>query len=317
MKNTIKIFSIFLLGIAVLFVSCDRERHQPFPDAERVTFLSLNFIDGPPSWDEPLPPSSELEFNIREHEFGGTGFERAEIWVVKNPREEDYVATMLVAITNPLDLNGQNFTWTVQDILDATNTPALLAGDQYHIFYNIYMPDGVASIGWSKLTGFASFRVGEVEDANQTVQFNVICNVLTVDQFLGEWTYTAAGGVAPFIGSGGILDAVLDSVIGEGIYRLALTMRPGSATANASWTQTVRLIVNLNVYTWEWPRQTVMIPFAAAAQPGLDIGAGEGFIDTCTFPTIELIWEAWPFIIGTNSGWGAHLHTFTRIVPIP
>ena len=306
MKNIIKILSVCLLGLIVLLSSC--EKNYPFPDAEKVTFISLRHTGGPGAWDEPMPPSTQLTFRAEFNKFGGTKFSKIQICVVKNPDAVDYVQAVLTELTS-LPTEGQTLTFTIQQLLDATGTAKLEAGDDYNIYYNIEMPDGAKSLGWTKLTGFASFRINEVPGATQRVKFDIICNILTINEFLGDWIYTTTWNPGA-MGSGATFTAVEDpDNLGKGII---LTMVPGTEGTGIYWDFPLKIGLNLEVYTWSSARQQIS---SETLNPALlhtaFWTANAANINTCLYPNlvISIVSDIRDL---TGLGWAASTHVFTK-----
>ena len=286
MKNTLKILSIFLVGLAVVLTSCNRENY-PFPtDIERITMLQLTQTAGPTLIEQITPPETVFRFTLGLAEFGGNyPIEKVEVFVVRNHRviyRFDTLGFNIVAgdtihtiDTVPLfpqpglirtftnhqfSLESPTaFEVTMQELVDLTGGDPQGMGETFLIYYNLQMQNGARFVGWHRQLGIISARAWIDLRITGHVLRNVVCRVLTIDHLTGTWQYTTTWGNGPWFGGNGILDAVAcpDNVPGSPEVAIILTMRE-STWVNNGWNRPIRFVLNLNTLAFTSARQRVI-----------------------------------------------------------
>ena len=192
MKNTIKIFSIILLGLATMLSSCQRE--SPYPQTETVAFVHLFRIAAPPLIISTTPLSSEVTVGLMKHRFGGD-FVKVDVCVVFDRTTPTYKTGVLASFTpNQLsETDTVKLTYTLQELLDVAGQTALTSGGDFSIYYTVHMPNGKAYPMWNPIAQFVTSDYNSIPleflgavRLSSNVQFNVGCGLI-LDEFLGDW----------------------------------------------------------------------------------------------------------------------------------
>ena len=179
---------ISLVGMLFILSSCESE--LPFPDAERVTLVTLKDMDGSSIMTLPTDPNKDIRVGASLHKFGGTEYSKVEFWLVRNPTTDDYVNVKLSEITSGLSLDSPlENTFKLGNILDQTGGDLSL-GELLVFYYNMEMPDGTKSTGWSKVTGFtADNGIDNVEGQASYLRYRVVCD-MSFEDLLGNWLWS-------------------------------------------------------------------------------------------------------------------------------
>jgi hypothetical protein len=273
MKYLNKIIISFV-GILFALVSCDSE--LPFPDAERATLVTFEQMDDLPFLTSVSDPDTEFKIGTSLHQFGGTQYAKVELCVVKNPAKDVYTTAVLSEITSGLSVDQPVVnTFKLSDIIAKTGGGSIEGGDQFAFYYNMYMPDGVKTTGWSKITGFPSDKsVNNVAGQVSYIRYNVVC-LMDFSDLLGDWTVESPN----FFGQ--TWDAVATEDPDKPGAGLVFTMLDNGSYPTP---HPVKTGIDMATYKFTFAKQLFLdgpVPGRNAAYLKYTLGAASGDIGSC------------------------------------
>jgi len=195
-----------LIGVLLILSSCDDK--MPYPEAERVTWVTLENESGFSFTNPPLLTNmnvdTEFKFGVRLHKFGGADYEKVEVCAVRYPTQAANFKTLVMSeITSGLSVETKTMsTFKLSDILNTTGGP-ILSCESFGVYYNVFMANGARSTGWMPPPTLFTARFGlsnilQPDPANANYNpddvgrfhnftINVYC-ARTFANFLGDWT---------------------------------------------------------------------------------------------------------------------------------
>lgn len=273
MKYLNKIIISFV-GILFALTSCDSE--LPFPDAERATLVTLDQMDDIPFLTSGSDPDTEIKIGTSLHQFGGTQYSKVEICVVRNPAADAYATAVLSEITGGLSVDQPIVnTFKLSDIISKTGGGSIEGGEQFAFYYNMYMPDGAKTTGWSKITGFPSDKsIDNIAGQVSYIRYNVVC-FMKFSDLLGDWT----------VESPDFFEQTWDAVVTED------PDKPGAGlvftildNGNHPTPHSVKMGIDMVTYKFTFAKQLFLdgpLPEWNPAYLGYTLGAASGDVGSC------------------------------------
>ena len=139
------------------------ENKLPFPEAERVTFVTLENVSGFTSVSVTDDHSTQITIEVRLHKYGGDVYEKVEICVVRNPAPTTtnpaFQNAVLKEITSGLSIEDPLIVnITLGEVIASVG--ALTTGVPIGFYYNVVMPNGFRSDGWLPPPTLYTARLG-------------------------------------------------------------------------------------------------------------------------------------------------------------
>ena len=303
---------IILIGILLSLSTC--ESNLPFPDTDRVTIITLQKLDELPFLTSISEPNTEIKLGVKLHKFGGTEYSKVEICVVKNPLTNSYKTSVLTEITSGLTVKDSIvFTYKLSEITSKIDGASLNGGDQLGFYYNLTMPDGTQTIGWSKATGFTGVHVNAIGGQTSFVRYNVICGFEFSD-LLGNWIWSDN-----FVEDEWEVIATEDSANpGAGL----IFTFSDEGIVNGEYPPMNPLKIGINMSRFTFTFATGQIWYESLAHWGLPkyynfhVAAGAGDINTCSpisirFVSNRLINNGSP--TGPLAGWSGYVTEIIKV----
>jgi hypothetical protein len=306
--NYIYILSVALLGLLV--TSCSKSE-LPFPETPRATFVTLSREAGPGVLTDASDASTVLTIGVKLNKFGGTEYQKVEVCVVRNPTASNYSTAVLGTITSGLSIeNPTNITVTAADLVSLTNGTPISSGENFIIYYNLYMPDGTYTLGWSKPTGFTNDK-SLANNSGQVgkITYSAVCG-LTFADFLGNWNLDDPD----FADDNWDCVATEDpSNPGKGLLLTFST--PSNEYGDITPKNPLKVVIDLETYTFVYPSNQIWWDNMANWGPGwagytnYQIGGGSGNIVSCG--TITMQWTSGRLI--SQGSFGNFTTTLTKL----
>lgn len=273
---------IWMIGCMVAFAACGDSK-LPFPDAERATFITLEKIDEIPFLTSISDLNTEIRIGTKLHQFGGTEYAKVEIYVVRNPAADNYQTVLLAEITGGLSIDQAVVnSFKLSDIISKTGGSDIEGGEQFVFYYNLTMPDGMKTIGWSKPTGFATNKsLANIDEQVGYIAYNVVCG-MSFDDLLGNWLYSDP----EFIEDEWDVVATEDpDQPGAGL--ILTFVRDGYVYGEPGPDSPLKIGINMSNYKYSFPKQVFWADLGGYTN--FSIGAASGDISTCGGISITFI----------------------------
>jgi len=305
MKYLIQIISF--VGILLVFSACESE--LPFPDAERVTLVTLDNMNDFPFLTSISDPNMDVKIGASLHKFGGTEYAKVEICVVRNPAANNYKTAVLAEITSGLSVSTPVVnTFKLSEIISKTGGGALASGEQFAFYYNLEMPDGTKSIGWSKATGYTGVHVDNIDGQRSSFRINVVCGI-DFEDLLGEWLWSDPGGAED---EWTVMATEDPDKPGAGLIFTWID-EEGLENGEPAPDSPMKIGINMFNYTFSFPAQQFWshMAFWGMPQYPLILDSASGELNTCTFTMSFTTYYSvnWQM----NLGFGRYTITITKL----